>query len=114
MSGPRKTFHDRIAEDQKRQEESRAVIADLQARARLEDRKLDTRRKIVAGGTALAHAKLSATFRDEFGKAMQARVTRPGDRAVFPEFFPEDQAAAESPTRPPEKPGDPPSGAAPA
>jgi hypothetical protein len=114
MSGPRKTLDDRIAEEQKRQEESRAALADLKARARLLDRKLDTRRKIILGAAVQAHAKLDARFREELRRAVLAAISRPQDRAVLPEFFPEPAPAPAPPARPLKAPGEPPQGAAPA
>jgi hypothetical protein len=113
MNGPRKTLHDRIAEEEKRQEQSRLALADLKARARLLDRKLDTRRKIVLGAALEAHAKRNGVFHEAMAKAVRASV-RPRDRELLPEFFPELSQAPAPPTRPPKPPGEPPSGAAPA
>lgn len=114
MNGPRKTLHDRIVEEKKRQEESRAALADLKARARLLDRKLDTRRKIIMGAAVQAHAKLNSRFRKELRKAVLAAISRPQDRAVLPEFFQAPDLPPGPPVRPPKPPGEPPSGAAPA
>ena len=120
MNGVRKTLYDRIAEEQKRQDESRAALADLKTRAKELDRKLDVRRKIVMGAAVQAHAKVNSAFREELRKALNAAITRPQDRAILPEFFaepaaaPDSPAAPESPARPKKPPGNPPSGAAPA
>jgi hypothetical protein len=114
MNGPRKTLHDRIGEELKRQEQSRAALADLKTRARELDRKYDVRRKIILGAAVQAHARLNSRFREELRKAVLAAITRPQDRAVLPEFFPETPPAPLPPARPPNSPGDPPSGAAPA
>ena len=113
MNGPRKTLHDRIAEEQKRQEQSRATLADLQARARILDRKLDARRKIILGAAVQAHAEVNSRFREELRKAVLAAV-RLRDRPVLPEYFPEAEPAPVPPARPLKPPGEPPSGAAPA
>lgn len=113
MNGPRKTLQDRITEEEKRQEESRAALADLKARARELDRKFDVRRKIIAGAAVLAHARVNSRFREELRKAVLAAITRPQDRAVLPEFFAESPPAPVPPSRPFKSPGDPPSGAAP-
>ena len=113
MNGPRKTLHDRIAEEKKRQEQSRLALADLQARARILDRKLDVRRKIVVGAAVMAHAKLNGAFCEALSKVIRAAV-RKQDREVLPEFFPESPAAPAPPPRPLKLPGEPPSGAAPA
>ena len=98
MSGPRKTLHDRIAEEEKRQEDLRLSIAALKARARTLDRKLDVRRKIVMGAALEAHAKLNSAFHAEMAKALPAAV-RPQDRWLLPEFFP----ASDPPPLPPQR-----------
>jgi hypothetical protein len=113
MSEDRKTLHQRIAELLKRHEQSRAELANLKARARILDRKLDTRRKIILGAAVQAHAKLNARFREELRKAVLAAISRPHDMAVLPEYFPEAPEAPAPPERPPTK-EEPPSGAAPA
>ena len=112
MNGLRKTLHERIAEEKKRHEQSRLALADLQARARILDRKLDARRKIVAGALTLAHAERNSAFHQQFARLAQANM-RPQDRVLFPEFFPEAEPAPVPPARPLKLPRDPPSGAAP-
>ena len=114
MSEERKTLHQRIVEHLKRHEQSRAELADLKARAKDLDRKLDVRRKIIMGAAVQAHAKLNSAFREELRKAILAAVTRPHDRAILPEFFPEGAPAAPPPARPLKVPGESPTGAAPA
>jgi hypothetical protein len=114
MNGPRKSLNDRIADELKRQEELRLAIADLKVRAKLFDRKLDVRRKIILGAAVQAHAKLNGRFRDELRKAVLAAITRPQDMAVLPEYFPEAASAPMPPGRPLKPPEEPPSGAAPA
>jgi len=113
MSEERKTLHERIGELLKRHEQSRAELANLKARARELDRKLDARRKIILGAAVQAHANLNARFREELRKAVLAAVTRPHDRAVLPEFFAQAPEAPTPPARPPKPPGEPPTGAAP-
>jgi len=126
MSEERKTLHQRIAELLKRHEQSRAELADLKARAKDLDRKLDVRRKIIMGAAVQAHAKLNSAFREELRKAVLAGVTRQRDREILPEFFPEaapppaplpsppPPPPPASPARPLKLPGEPPKGAAPA
>ena len=103
-----------IAEQQKRQDQARAELEGLKNRVKVLDRKLDTRRKIVAGGFLLAQVKVDSGFHEEVRKRFQAANTRPQDRAVLPEFFAESPSAPVAPVRPGKPPGDPPSGAAPA
>jgi hypothetical protein len=123
MSEERKTLHQRIVEHLKRHEQSRAELADLKARAKDLDRKLDVRRKIIMGAAVQAHAKLNSAFREELRKAILAGVTRQRDREILPEFFPEaapppaplpPPSAPAPPARPLKLPGEPPKGAAPA
>jgi hypothetical protein len=123
MSEERKTLHQRIAELLKRHEQSKAELADLKARAKDLDRKLDVRRKIIMGAAVQAHAKLNSAFREELRKAILAGVTRQRDREILPEFFPEaapppaplpPPSAPAPPARPLKLPGEPPKGAAPA
>lgn len=117
MNGPRKTLQQRIEEEQKRQEQSRTALATLKARAREMDRKLYTRRKILIGVGADAHAKLDPQFREGLRKGLFATITRPQDRAILADFFaeppagPRTEPAPRPPLRPPKKPGDPPTGA---
>ncbi len=114
MNGLRKTLHERIMEEEKRHEESKAALADLKARARELDRKFDVRRKIILGAAVQAHAKVNSRFREELRRAVCAAITRPQDRAVLPEFFAESAPLPVPPARPSKPPGEPPSGAAPA
>jgi hypothetical protein len=102
-----------IAEQQKRQEQVRAELEGLKNRVKVLDRKLDTRRKIVAGGFLLAQVKVDSAFHAEVQKRFQAANTRPQDRSVLPEFFAESPPAPVPPARPSKLPGEPPSGAAP-
>ena len=61
-----------------------ARIKDIQAREREEERKKDTRRKIIAGALALEHAAIDP---DGFGAALrdllEKHVNRAADRALF-------------------------------
>ena len=84
---PRRGLDHRIAQATKRQEQSKAALADLKARERQLDRKLDTRRKIIAGATLFACAKANRAFHEQVCMAFQAANMRPQDRALLPEFF---------------------------
>jgi hypothetical protein len=114
MSEDRKTLHQRIAELLKRHEEAKAELSQLRSRAKEADRRFEVRRKIVMGAAVQAHAKVNSAFREELRKAILAAVTRPHDRAILPEFFPEGAPAAPPPARPLKVPGESPTGAAPA
>jgi hypothetical protein len=57
------------------------------ARQALRDRKHLTRRKIVAGAALLAEAQHDPAVRQVVRAALQARVTRPLDRAVIADLL---------------------------
>jgi hypothetical protein len=114
MTGPRKTLDERIAEELKRQEQSRAALAALKARARILDRKADTRRKVILGAVVDGRAKVDSGFHETVAKAVQAAVIRPADIALLRDFFPEPSLAPPPPARPLKSPGGSPKGAAPA
>src|ERR1035438_8742859 len=122
MSEDRKTLHQRIAELLKRNEQSRAELADLRSRAKEADRRFEVRRKIIRGAAVQAHAKVNSGFREELRKAILAGVTRQRDREILPEFFPQtapppaplpSPPTPAPPARPLKPPGEPPKGAAP-
>ncbi len=108
MSGLRKTLHERIAEELKLQEQSKATLADLKARARELDRRLDVRRKIILGAAVQAHAKVNSRFREELRRAVLAAVNRPQDMSVLPEFFEPSESQPRPQPQPPGRPPQPP------
>jgi hypothetical protein len=59
------------------------------AAARMEhrDRKRDTRRKVIAGAIVLAHAEHDAEFCRDLSRLLQLHITRPHDRALFPDLL---------------------------
>lgn len=61
-----------------------------------QERKLDTRRKIIAGALALEHILHDATYGRMFVRLLDTYVTRDGDRALFglPPLPPEELAKA--------------------
>jgi hypothetical protein len=103
-----------IADAVKRQERCRADVEILKRRSKLLQRKYEARQKIVLGVGVWKLTQMYSEFRDQLIKLLPLVITRPVDRAVLPEFFPDDPARTEPPARPPKKPGAPPSGAAPA
>jgi len=102
MNVPRKALQERIAEELKRQEDCKRALVDLRARARELDRKSKLRRTIMRGLSAESRARNDPRFREELDQAVLTFVTRPQDRALFPELF----AATE--TAPPPHPEQPP------
>ena len=68
-------------EQQKTQLETR--IQKKRAQVRQQERKKDTRRKIIAGALALEHMGHDKQFCREMEKLLQEHVTRPEDRKLF-------------------------------
>lgn len=68
-----------------KQKQLAARIRDLEARERQQERKRDTRRKIIAGALALQHMEKNKST--EFGRKMATLldeyVTKPEERALF-------------------------------
>ena len=80
---PRKPPDEKIAELEEKRGQIEALIQKHKARARVEERKKDTRRKIIAGALALEHASIDPAFREAMHKLIQEHVTREGDKALF-------------------------------
>lgn len=78
-----KPLTDRIAELEKQQAQIAALLAQKRARLRAEERKRDTRRKIVAGALALEHAEHNPAFGQALYDILRRYVTRPDERALF-------------------------------
>jgi len=77
-----------VGEAVKPSEEQLAARRQLaEAREALRARKRDARRKIVAGAVALAHVGHDGDFRRDFCRRLQMHVTRPHDRALFPDLL---------------------------
>ncbi len=102
-----------IADAVKRQERCRADVEILKRRSKLLQRKYEARQKIVLGVGVWKLTEMYSEVRDLLLKLLPTVITRPVDRAVLPDFFP-DEPGAEPPARPPKKRGEPPSGAEPA
>lgn len=79
----RKTPEEKIAELQEQRRQLDAQIEKHRARVRVQERKDDTRRKIIAGALALEHASIDPAFREELHKLIRQHVTRDGDKALF-------------------------------
>ena len=80
---PRKPPDEKLAELEEKKAQIDALIHKHRARARVEERKRDTRRKIIAGALALEHAAVSSTFGEELRTLIAKHVTRPEDRKLF-------------------------------
>jgi hypothetical protein len=73
-----------------------AQLADLDARANVKRRRIETRGKIIAGANALDVAKGNGGFRETLADRMNRTVTRPQDRALFDFLTPDTSAPAAS------------------
>jgi septal ring factor EnvC (AmiA/AmiB activator) len=89
----KKTDADRLAELKAREADLKSRIAKLEAKAKAEERRRDTRRKIIAGALALEHAEQNQG--SEFARKLYALIddyARPEDRALFPFLAPASEA----------------------
>lgn len=60
-----------------------ARIDKTRAQVRVQERKQDTRRKIIAGALALEHAKTNPAFGKELDSLIAKYVTKEEDRRLF-------------------------------
>ncbi len=94
-----KPITDKIAALKARQEELAAQLSALTAKAKVEDRKRDTRRKIVIGGAILAALETDTDtgLADMLRRVLAASVTRPMDRDVVSDLLGDKAAPAAKP-----------------
>ncbi len=93
MSRQRKSLDEQLAELTRRQQQLEARRLSLLAVKKQSDRKQDTRRKIVVGAAALAHAELDPDFADHLREVLDQAVLRPIDRGVIADLLPADEVA---------------------
>jgi hypothetical protein len=79
---------DRIAAIKAKQEQLAARLKPLAAKAKLEDRKRDTRRKIIIGGMVIAAMERDEDFAARIAALLAAYVARPNDREVIADLLP--------------------------
>ena len=79
----RKTDEEILAELEAKKSQLDARIQKKRAAVRTRQRKLDTRRKIIAGALALEHASMDKAFGMTLSKLLNEHVTRPDDRKLF-------------------------------
>jgi hypothetical protein len=89
---------DRIAALKAKQDQLAARLKPLEAKAKLEDRKRDTRRKIIVGGTVLAAMERDQAFAAGVAALLARWVERPNDRQVIADLLP--AGAGNSPALP--------------
>ena len=80
---PRKTPDQQLAELEKKESQLKARIQKKRAQVRGQERKRDTRRKIIAGALALEHMSHDAAFAKTMKRLLKEQVTRQEDKALF-------------------------------
>jgi hypothetical protein len=73
----------RLEQLQAKREALEALIRQEQARERTQERKNDTRRKVLAGAVALEHAQHDIGFKETLDALLARVLKRPDDRALF-------------------------------
>ena len=85
----RKTTAQLIADEEKKSEQLRARIDELKARQRVEERKKETRRKIIVGAGVIAHIRINPVFRKQVREALNLAVTDPKQKAEIRDLLEE-------------------------
>ena len=83
----KKTDAERLAALKQREAALKAKIARIENKAKTEDRKRDTRRKIIVGGAVMAHARHDADFRRLLQEVLKEVVTKDADKEVIKDFL---------------------------
>lgn len=96
----RKTIEQQKEELSKKKEQIEARLKALDARQTLQERKDDTRRKILAGAIVLHHAKLKPDFQKWLAGELNRSLDKPHDRALFEDWFAETLEAQPVPAEP--------------
>lgn len=100
----RKTPQEQREELLKQKQQLEKRLKALDARQTAQERKDDTRRKILAGAIVLHHAKLKPDFKKWLAGELTKALDKPHDRALFTDWFDElapqlaDSAAVPEPT----------------
>lgn len=81
MAYRRKSPDEKIAELEKKAAQIKARLQSEQAKIKGQERKNDTRRKIIVGALALEHE--DPTFQETLSRLLHQYVTKPQDRALF-------------------------------
>jgi len=76
-------IQERIEAQQKKIEQEKARLQQLQSRAKQEERRRDTRRKILAGALVLAAAKEDPRIADWLEKQVKEKLSADRDRELF-------------------------------
>jgi hypothetical protein len=82
-----KPLTDRISELKAQRQKLAARQSALEAKAKQEDRKRDTKRKIVVGGAMLAAIEHEPALASEVGRVLARFVTRDQDRSAVADLL---------------------------
>jgi CO/xanthine dehydrogenase FAD-binding subunit len=85
----KKTTEELIAEEERKAAQVKNRMAELKHRQKVEERKRDNHRKIIAGAGAIAHIKLDSEFRKALRDALNKAVTDPKHRKVIADLLDE-------------------------
>jgi hypothetical protein len=88
---------DRIAALKAKKEKLAERLNNLEAKAKNDNRKRDTRRKIIVGGAVLAHMEKHPDFAKSVTAILAAAVGRPNDRETVADLLPPSPAAKAPP-----------------
>lgn len=83
MVRERKTPEQKLAELEQAKRQLEARIKSESAKVKAQERKDDTRRKILAGAVALEHAQHDSQFKAVLDRQIAHNVPRDSDRALF-------------------------------
>jgi len=89
MTQVRQSTSELIADEEKKGERLKARMAELKDRQRVESRRRDTYRKIVAGAGIMAHIKIDPRFRKAVQDALNKAVPGPKHRGAIPDLLDE-------------------------
>ena len=81
--GKRKTPEQKLEELKEQKAQLTARINKTQAQVKAQERKRDTRRKIIAGAIVLEHAKMNSDFNNDLMELLNKHIKRPEDRKLF-------------------------------
>lgn len=83
----RRSRAEQIAALKEAEEQKRRRRLQLEAKEKLDQRKLDTRRKIVTGAAVLTHASLDPDFAAALRSALDKAITKPADRELLADLL---------------------------
>lgn len=83
----KKTDAEKLAELKQKEAALKAQIAKFETKAKDEERKKDTRRKIIIGAAVMAHAKIHQDFAYKLSQVLMAAVTKDTDRELIKDFL---------------------------